>query len=48
MVDGQGDPNTSPAYAEAISALYPVAYGLKFASRRWLRLAMAVATTRST
>jgi hypothetical protein len=36
MIDGHGDPNTSPAYAEAIRALYPVAYKLKFASRREL------------
>ena len=34
MIDGHGDPNTSPAYAEAIGALYPVAYKLKFASKR--------------
>lgn len=34
MVDGHGDPNTSPAYAEAIGALYPTAYKLKFASVR--------------
>ncbi|MBR8744391.1 GyrI-like domain-containing protein [Nocardiopsis sp. MG754419] len=34
MVDGHGDPNTAPAFAEAIEALYPVAYALKFASRR--------------
>jgi hypothetical protein len=33
MVDGQGDPNTSAAYSEAIAALYPVAYKLKFASK---------------
>ena len=32
MIDGHGDPNT-PAYADAVSALYPVAYALKFASR---------------
>lgn len=36
MVDGHGDPNTSPAYAEALIALYPVAYKLKFASKREL------------
>ncbi|MFK3676694.1 GyrI-like domain-containing protein [Microbacterium sp. NPDC090218] len=36
MVDGAGDPNTSPAYAEAVSALFPVAYTLKFASRKEL------------
>lgn len=33
MVDGAGDPNTSPVYAEAVSALFPVAYTLKFSSR---------------
>lgn len=32
MVDGQGDPNTSAAFAQAIEALYPVAYKLKFGS----------------
>lgn len=36
MVDGAGDPNTSQAYGDAVSALFPVAYGLKFASRREL------------
>ncbi len=36
MVDGHGDPNTSPAYADALAALYPVAYTLKFTSRREL------------
>lgn len=35
-VDGSGDPNTSPAYANAIEALYGVAYALKFASRKTL------------
>src|SRR5688500_12923320 len=34
MIDGHGDPNTSPAFAEAVGALYPVAYRLKFASKR--------------
>lgn len=34
MIDGHGDPNSSPAYAEALSALYPVAYKVKFASKR--------------
>jgi hypothetical protein len=33
-VDGHGDPNTATDYADAVSALYPVAYQLKFASRR--------------
>jgi hypothetical protein len=34
MVDGQGDPNTSQEFADAIAALYPVAYELKFASKQ--------------
>jgi hypothetical protein len=33
MIDGHGDPN-SPVYEDAVSALYPVAYTLKFASRK--------------
>jgi hypothetical protein len=36
MIDGHGDPNTSPMYAEAIAALYPVAYKVKFASKKEL------------
>lgn len=36
MIDGHGDPNTSPAYAGALAALYPVAYTLKFLSREEL------------
>ncbi|MBS1673396.1 MAG: GyrI-like domain-containing protein [Actinobacteria bacterium] len=35
-IDGHGDPNTDPAYAAALEALYPVAYALKFASKREL------------
>ena len=34
MIDGHGDPNTSRAFTEAVEALYPVAYTLKFASKR--------------
>ena len=34
MVDGHGDPNTRSEYADAIGALYPVAYKIKFASKR--------------
>jgi hypothetical protein len=34
MVDGHGDPNSAPAFREAVEALYPVAYALKFASKR--------------
>ena len=30
MIDGEGDPNTAPAFAEAIEALYAVSYTLKF------------------
>jgi hypothetical protein len=30
MVDGEGDPNTSKAFSDAIEALYPVSYTLKF------------------
>lgn len=30
MVDGQGDPNSTPAYAEAVEALFSVAYTAKF------------------
>nr|MCW2728191.1 hypothetical protein [Aeromicrobium sp.] len=36
MVDGHGDPSSSPAFVEAVEALYPVAYTLKFASKREL------------
>jgi len=32
-IDGAGDPNTSVAYAEAIEALYAMAYTLKFISK---------------
>lgn len=33
-MDGQGDPNTSPAYEAAIQALYSVAYTLKFTIKK--------------
>ena len=33
MVDGKGDPNTSPSYLEAIELLYGVSYTLKFMSK---------------
>lgn len=36
MIDGHGDPNTSPAFTSAVEALYPLAYTLKFASRKTL------------
>jgi hypothetical protein len=36
MIDGYGDPNTASAYQEAVEALYAVAYGCKFVSKREL------------
>jgi hypothetical protein len=36
MVDGHGDPNISPQFTAALETLYPVAYTLKFASKREL------------
>ena len=36
MIDGHGDPNTGAAFAEATAALYPLAYRLKFASKKSL------------
>lgn len=36
MVDGHGDPNSSQAYQDALQSLYPLAYGLKFLSKREL------------
>jgi len=34
MIDGEGDPNTSKAYAEAIETLFVVAYTVKFSVRK--------------
>lgn len=31
MIDGRGDPNTSQEYQDAVTALYPLAYGLRAA-----------------
>lgn len=36
MIDGHGDPNTAPAYVDAVSAVFSVAYGLKFLSKKTL------------
>ena len=33
MIDGQGNPNTSPDYQAAVEALYGTAYTLKFACK---------------
>jgi len=34
MVNGHGDPNRAPEYAEAVEALYSVAYKMKFISKK--------------
>jgi hypothetical protein len=34
MVDGDGDPNTAPAYRRAVEWLYSVSYPLKFMSKK--------------
>jgi hypothetical protein len=34
QIDGHGDPNTAPEYAEAVEALYAVAYTIRFALKR--------------
>ena len=34
MIDGEGDPNTSEAYQDAIETLFAVSYALKFAIKR--------------
>ncbi len=34
MIDGEGDPNTSQAYADAVATLYTVAYTIKFAIKK--------------
>ena len=36
MIDGQGDPNTSQAYADAVEALFGLSYALKFAMKKGL------------
>ncbi|HWK67228.1 MAG TPA: GyrI-like domain-containing protein [Rhizobiaceae bacterium] len=36
MIDGKGDPNRSPDYAQAVAALYAVSYTLKFVSKHAL------------
>lgn len=33
-IDGEGDPNTAAAYAEAVQALFSVSYAAKFASKQ--------------
>lgn len=36
MIDGHGDPNSSPEFTSAVESLYPLAYGLKSLSKREL------------
>src|SRR3990167_8225220 len=38
MVDGQGDPNNSKQFQEAITALYSTAYTLKFTRKKLVKL----------
>ncbi|HEY9855824.1 MAG TPA: hypothetical protein V6D05_08825 [Stenomitos sp.] len=33
MVDGGGDPNTAPAYHQAVEWLYAVSYAMKFVAK---------------
>jgi hypothetical protein len=42
MMDGSGNPNTSPGYQKTVEALYGVAYTLKFASKKMLEQDYAV------
>ena len=34
MINGEGDPNTSPAYAQAVEALFSVSYTVKFSLKK--------------
>ena len=34
MIDGKGDPNTSQSFQDAIDALYPLSYAMKFMVKR--------------
>ena len=38
MIDGQGDPNTSSSYQEAVEALFSVAYAIKFKVKKTLAI----------
>jgi hypothetical protein len=37
MMDGTGDPNSAPAYAEALTALYQLSYTIKFSLKKGKR-----------
>jgi hypothetical protein len=43
LIDGQGDPNTSEAYGQAVEALYALSYATKFASKKQLERDYVVA-----
>ena len=34
MIDGEGDPNTSQSFQDAIGLLYPISYAIKFMSKK--------------
>ena len=34
MIDGKGDPNTSPEYQNAMETLFPISYKVKFISKK--------------
>jgi hypothetical protein len=34
MIDGEGNPGTAPEYADAVAALYPLAYGIRAAIKK--------------
>lgn len=34
MIDGEGDPNTAPAFSKAVEALYSLSYTLKFSLKK--------------
>jgi hypothetical protein len=38
MIDGEGDPNTSKAYADAVETLFTLAYAVKFMVKRSLAI----------
>ena len=42
MIDGQGDPNTSPSYRQAVEALFSVAYAVKFRVKKTLAIEYGV------
>lgn len=42
MIDGHGDPNTSPAYQAAVEGLFSMSYTLKFAIKKAVGLDYAV------